>query len=70
MCAVAAGAQIIEKHFKIDNDFECIDAKVSITENQMIELVKNIRRIERIFGKEEFGVRDIEKTTMQFKRKS
>ena len=41
--AAAAGAQILEKHFKIDENFECIDSPVSITEVQMKKLVNEIR---------------------------
>lgn len=70
LCAVAAGAQIIEKHYKISENFECVDAPVSITENQMRKLVKETRRIETIFGDEEFGIRKIEEETQVFRRKS
>lgn len=70
LCAVSAGAQIIEKHYKVDEEFDCIDAPVSITQNQMSEMVKNIRRIETIFGNEEFGVRETETGIVQFRRKS
>lgn len=70
LCAVSAGAQILEKHFKIDDNFDCIDATVSITENQMKKLVEETRRIEKIFGNEEFGVRETEKSIVQFRRKS
>ena len=69
LCAVAAGAQIIEKHYKVDDDFDCIDAPVSITENQMKKLVEETRRIEKIFGDEEFGVRKVEEGTQIFRRK-
>lgn len=70
LCAVSAGAQIIEKHFKIDDNFKCIDAPVSITESQMSKMVNEIRRVEKIFGNEEFGVRESEKSTVVFRRKS
>jgi len=70
LCAVAAGAQIIEKHYKVDNNFDCIDAPVSITETQMKKLVDETRRIEKLFGDEEFGVRKVEEATMMFRRKS
>jgi len=66
--AVAAGAQIIEKHFKIDDDFECIDAPVSITEKQMSELVIQIRRVESIFGNTQFGLREPEQGATIFRR--
>lgn len=68
--AVAAGAQVIEKHFKIDENFECIDAPVSITEKQMTKMIKEIRRIEKIFGDEEFGLREAEKGIEVFRRPS
>jgi len=68
LCAVSAGAQIVEKHFKIDEEFDCIDAPVSITENQMKKLVTETRRIESIFGNEEFGLRDAEQGTEIFRR--
>ena len=70
LCAVSAGAQILEKHYKVDDSFDCIDSPVSITENQMKKLVEETRRIERIFGNEEFGVRETEKGIVQFRRKS
>ncbi|PLY10512.1 MAG: hypothetical protein C0626_05925 [Arcobacter sp.] len=70
LCAVSAGAQIIEKHYKIDESFECIDAPVSITENQMKKLIEETRRIEKTFGNEEFGVRETETGIVQFRRKS
>ena len=37
--AAAAGAQVIEKHYKINKDMECIDSPVSITEDQMTKLI-------------------------------
>ena len=48
--AVAAGAKIIEKHFKISADTDCVDATVSITEEQMKQLVKETRALEKIMG--------------------
>lgn len=68
--AAAAGAQILEKHYKVDASFECIDAPVSITEEQMRNLVNETRKIENIFGHEEFGVRNTEKDIEVFRRKS
>jgi len=68
--AAAAGARILEKHFKIDDNFECVDAPVSITEKQMKKLVDEIRRIEKIFGATEFGLREAEQGTEVFRRPS
>ena len=70
LCAISAGAQVIEKHFKIDEDFECIDSAVSITEKQMKNLVDQTRRIEEIFSSEEFGIRKSEVDIQVFRRKS
>ena len=66
--AVAAGAQIIEKHYKTDDNMDCPDAPVSITEEQMKTLVQETRRIEAIFGKGEFGVHEVEKPIILFRR--
>jgi len=68
--AAAAGAQILEKHFKIDDDFECVDAPVSITEVEMKKLVEETRRLESIFGSEQFGLREAEQGTEVFRRPS
>lgn len=68
--AAAAGAQILEKHYKIDEDFECIDSPVSITEIQMKKLVDEVRKLEKIFGHENFEVKEIEKSAQIFKRPS
>lgn len=66
--AVAAGAQVIEKHFKIDDDFDCIDSAVSITELQMKKLVEEIRLLEKIFGNKNFNIKESEKVALQFRR--
>ena len=68
--AAAAGAQILEKHFKIDDNFECVDSVVSITESQMKKLVDEIRNLEKIFGEEIFGLREVEKAQENFRRKA
>lgn len=68
--AVAAGAQVIEKHYKIDKDMDCVDAPVSITEKQMAELVFEIRRLERILGSREVGLKKAEKGCEIFRRYS
>lgn len=70
LLAVAAGAQILEKHFKIDDDFECIDAPVSITEKQMKELVDQTRRLETILGSRQIQLTPIQEGILQFRRPS
>lgn len=68
--AVCAGAQVIEKHFKIDEKMDCIDAAVSITESQMRTMVDEIRKIEQIFGENDWGTKEAERTTLQYRRPS
>jgi sialic acid synthase SpsE len=66
--AVAAGAQILEKHYKISSDMDCIDAPVSISEEQMVELVNQTRRIERILGEGIPHSTEVQKSTEQYRR--
>ena len=66
--AVAAGAQIIEKHFMLTNDNKCIDAAVSIDENQMNKLILKINKVEKIFQKPNFKIKKVEKNILQFRR--
>ena len=66
--AVCAGAQIIEKHFKIDEEMKCVDESVSITELQMRELVHGVREIEEILGNGFLGITNTEKEITQFRR--
>jgi N,N'-diacetyllegionaminate synthase len=68
LLAVAAGAQVIEKHFKIDQSMECVDESVSITELQLRELVLGIREIEDIFGNGFLGITDAQKEILKFRR--
>jgi sialic acid synthase SpsE len=68
--ASVMGAQVIEKHYKIDDLMPCVDAPVSITESQMTCLVNEIRSIEKILGNGEVGVSEIQKPTLIFRRPS
>ena len=66
--AVAAGAQILEKHYKVSENMECIDAPVSISESQMAKLVTETRRLEKILG---IGIPEstpVQKGTEQYRR--
>lgn len=68
--SVCCGAQILEKHFMIDDKMDCVDAPVSITETQMKKLVDETRRIEKIMGSPELETRECEKGALIFRRKS
>ena len=58
---MAAGAQILEKHYKISEDMECIDAPVSISQTKMKQLVENVRELETIMGNPSVTLRKAEK---------
>ncbi|MBC69475.1 N-acetylneuraminate synthase family protein [Acinetobacter sp.] len=68
--AVCAGAKIIEKHFYLHDQHECIDEPVSITEEDFLQMITKIRLLEKIISKPEFGIKDAEKAAVQFKRTS
>ncbi len=53
--AVAAGAKIIEKHFKLKNS-KSIDNFFSADKSNFIELITNIRKVEKILGKINYKV--------------
>ena len=63
------GAKIIEKHFVTHSNYKCVDLPVSITEKQMIDLVKKIRHLKKVIGSPIFGNRKEEKNSYTFKRK-
>ena len=66
--AVAAGAQIIEKHFKLDGQDDCIDNPVSISTTQTKKMVEEIRRVERILGDGVIHSTSAQKGTEIFRR--
>jgi N,N'-diacetyllegionaminate synthase len=63
------GANIIEKHLKIDHNHICVDAPVSITGKQFRELKNETDKIHTIINKPIFGIRKAEKSSIIFKRK-
>lgn len=67
-CASLLGANIIEKHYMINSKMKCVDAPVSITEHQMKNLIKMLKRSELCYGYEKFGVRYNEKPFKIFRR--
>ena len=68
LMAAAAGAQIIEKHYRVDERMDCIDAPVSITEKQTKKLVEEIRTLEEVFGEGELCMSEPEKGASIFRR--
>ena len=50
IAAVAVGAEVIEKHFTLDNNMEGPDHKASLEPDELVKLVKSIRNIELAMG--------------------
>lgn len=48
--AVAKGAEIIEKHFTLDKNMEGPDHKASLEPDELREMVRNIRMVEKMLG--------------------
>tara|TARA_B100000035_G_scaffold26353_1_gene20575 strand:- start:1145 stop:1972 length:828 start_codon:yes stop_codon:yes gene_type:complete len=63
------GANIIEKHLKIDEKHKCVDAPVSITGSQLKQLRIEVDNLNLIMNKPVFGIRPSEKQTKIFKRR-
>ena len=66
--AIAAGAQVIEKHYMIDENMECVDSPVSITQNQMTRLVQNVKKLEKIIGDGFLGMSEVQAGATIFRR--
>ena len=68
--AASMGAQVLEKHFKINDEMDCIDAPVSISEEDMLKLTESLVMLEKILGKPDINLLDVEKDTSQYRRPS
>jgi N,N'-diacetyllegionaminate synthase len=66
--AVAMGAKIIEKHFKVTSNMECVDSPVSITQDQMTKMVQEIRVLEDILGEENIKISEVQESATIFRR--
>jgi N,N'-diacetyllegionaminate synthase len=66
--AIALGANVIEKHYVINKNFNCADKSVSITEKQMKKLVLEAKRVKKILGSNILHLRNVEKNTFKYKR--
>ena len=60
LSAVAMGAVAIERHYTLDNNLTGFDHKMSLNPQDFIEMVRNIRLIERIKGTGRKEVSDTE----------
>lgn len=70
IAAVAMGATIIEKHFTLSCDMEGPDHKASLEPDQLTEMVRKIRNIERALGSGKKTPSESEKKNISVARKS
>ena len=69
--SVIAGARVIEKHFTLDKNFSDFrDHKLSADPEEMHLMVKKIRKVDKIFGKEEKKQQPCEKEMKNVGRRS
>lgn len=70
ICAVALGANVIEKHFTLDKNMEGPDHKASLSPIELKDMVKAIRNIELALGDGNKNVTDSAKNISKVARKS
>jgi len=70
IAAVALGAEIIEKHFTLDRNMEGPDHKASLEPNELADMVRAIRNIEKALGDGIKQVTESERSNLSIARKS
>lgn len=70
IAAVAMGAKVIEKHFTLDRGMEGPDHKASLVPEELKQMVRSIRNIEKAFGNGIKAPAKSEKNTREVARKS
>ena len=68
--AVAAGAQVIEKHFTLDKNMEGPDHRASLEPDELAKMVREIKTMEQVLGSGEKVPNVSEEKIMQVVRKS
>jgi sialic acid synthase SpsE len=66
--AVVRGAEVIEKHFTLDNNLDGPDHKMSLNPQNFKIMVDNIRWVEKILGNPNKQILDCERKTMELCR--
>lgn len=70
IAAVAMGASVIEKHFTLDRNMEGPDHKASLEPNELCEMVRTIRNVEKALGDGVKRITDSERRNLIIARKS
>ena len=69
LTAVALGAKVIEKHFTINKNLNGPDQKASLSPEELINLVKDIRNMELALGKNKKEPHKVELKNLKYIRK-
>ena len=70
IAAAAMGATVVEKHFTLDKTMEGPDHKASLEPDELSEMVKAIRNIEKALGDGNKNITESEKDNLSIVRKS
>ena len=70
VCAVAIGANVIEKHFTLNKNLSGPDHLASLNPKQFISMVNSIREVERMLGDGIKKIEVCEKKNIKIARKS
>jgi sialic acid synthase SpsE len=70
MAAAALGASAIEKHFTLDNDMPGPDHAFAVEPDELAEMVRGVRGIERVLGSGAKTVHSVEEELRSFARRS
>ncbi len=68
IAAASLGAEVIEKHFILSRRLKTPDGFFSIEPDELKELVKNIRIVEKALGGIHYGLTDEERKTVVYRR--
>lgn len=70
LAAVAMGASVIEKHFTLDKNMDGPDHLASLEPDELVNMVRSIRNIERAIGDGKKAISESERKNIEIVRKS
>jgi sialic acid synthase SpsE len=70
MAAVALGADLIEKHFTLDNRLPGPDHRYAVEPDELADLVRSVRQVEAVLGDGVKRVHAVERELRSFARRS
>ena len=68
IASIALGGKFIEKHIKLNDDYDSVDSFFSLTGKQFKELVDNVRNIEKALGVASYELTESSKKSLRGRR--